>query len=72
MFFSEGRVRVHLCGQPVDMRKSYMDASMCARGFGVWHVEDELLPYIRPLMQSNQSAGLNGIRRKNSLSAIRP
>lgn len=23
MFFPEGRVRVHLCGQPVDMRKSY-------------------------------------------------
>ena len=23
MFFPEGQVRVHLCGQPVDMRKSY-------------------------------------------------
>ena len=23
MFFPEGQVRVHLCDQPVDMRKSY-------------------------------------------------
>jgi transposase len=31
MFFPEGQVRVHLCGQPCDMRKSYDGLQALAR-----------------------------------------
>ncbi len=37
MFFPEGQIRVHLCGQPCDMRKSYNGLQALARPAPMGH-----------------------------------